>query len=291
MRQYPLFFFFFMAYAFSWIISIPYVLSVWGILPGDYTIGFMLKQWMGPALAAIIMTGITEGKTGLLRLRQRLQQRRAGWQWYLFILLGIPVLILLGIIIQPGALASFQGLTPRLLVSYPMYFVAVFFGVGLPEEIGWRGFALPRMQQRYGPLLSTLLLGVLWAFWHLLYFLIPDHGGGPGTSFASFLTNFSIFFLMVVAISIIFTWVFNHTRGSILIASLVHAAIDTPQLVWVPLFLEVGESNSTVGETSLDLALLSTFGVLALLIVIMTRGRLGYQPGQEQPLRPGESEA
>jgi len=89
---------------------------------------------------------------------------------------------------------------------------------------------------------------------------------------------------MVVAISIIFTWVFNHTRGSILIASLVHAAIDTPQLVWVPLFLEVG-------ETSLDLALLSTFGVLALLIVIMTRGRLGYQPGQEQPMGTGASES
>jgi len=291
MRKHPLFFFFLLAYAFSWIISLPYVLSVWGVLPGNYIIGLMLKQWVGPTLAAIIMIRITAGKPGLLSLRHRIRQWRAGWRWYLFILLAIPALILLGVIIQPGALASFQGFTPRVLVSYPVYFVAVYFGVGLPEELGWRGFALPRMQPRYGPLGSTLLLGVLWAFWHLLYFQIPDHGGGPDTSFAAFITNFSIFFLMVVALTIIFTWVFNHTRGSIFIASLLHTAIDTPQLVWLPLFLDVGQSNSTVGETSLDLALLITFGVLALLIVILTRGRLGYQPGQEQPLEPGESEA
>lgn len=90
-------------------------------------------------------------------------------------------------------------------MSYPVSFVVVFFGAALPEEIGWRGFALPRMQPRYGPLWGTLLLGVLWAFWHLLYFLTPDHGGGPGTSLAPFLISFSVFFLMVVALAIIFT--------------------------------------------------------------------------------------
>ena len=89
---------------------------------------------------------------------------------------------------------------------------------------------------------------------------------------------------MVVAIAIIFTWVFNHTRGSIFISNLAHAAIDTPQLVWYPLFL-------AVDETRLNLAVLIAFGVPALLILILTRGRLGYQPSQEQPLGPGESEA
>ena len=82
MRKHPLFFFFFMAYAFSWIISIPYVLSAWGILPGGYTLAFLLfilKPYAGPTLAAIIMTSITEGKAGLLRLRHRLTQWRAGW--------------------------------------------------------------------------------------------------------------------------------------------------------------------------------------------------------------------
>jgi membrane protease YdiL (CAAX protease family) len=284
MRQHPLLFFFLMSYVFSWIISIPYVLSAWGILKVNFHFTFILKPFAGPTLAAIIMTSITEGKAGLLRLRQRLQQRRAAWQWYLLILLGIPALLLLGIIIQPGALASFQGLTPRLLVSYPVYFVIVFFGVALPEEIGWRGFALPRMQPRYGPLWGTLFLGVLWAFWHLLYFLTPDHGGGPGTGFATFLTNFTLFFLMVIAIAIIFTWVFNHTRGSIFISNLAHAAIDTPQLVWMSLFI-------TVDETRLNLATLIAFGLPALLIVSLTRGRLGYQPTEGQALGSGEVSA
>jgi membrane protease YdiL (CAAX protease family) len=283
MRQHPLFFFFLMAYAFSWIMLIPSVLSVWGILKGDFTFTLILSIYVGPTLAAFIMTGITEGKAGVRRLRNRIEQWRAGWQWYLFILLGLPALLLLGIIIQPGALASFQGLRPVLLVSYPLTFVAAFFGVGAPEEIGWRGFALPRMQPRYGPLWGTLLLGVLWCFWHLLYFLTPDHGGGPGTSFATFLTNFSIFFLMIVALAIILTWVFNHTRGSIFIAILAHASVDTPVLVWIPLFL-------AVDVTRLNMAVLIGFGVPALLIVILTRGRLGYQPSQEQPLRPGEIE-
>ena len=276
MGQHPLFFFFLMAYAFSWIISIPYVLSTWGILKGDFTSLFILKPFVGPTLAALIMTGISEGKAGLKRLRERLRLRRASGKWSLLILLGIPALILLGIILQPGLLASFQGLTLRLLLTYPIYFVIVFFGVALPEEIGMRGFALPRMQPRYGPLWGTLLLGVLWGIWHLLYFLTPDQGGGPGTGFATFLTNFPIFLLFVVALAIIFTWVFNHTQGSVFISSLLHTSVDAPQVVWVPLFL-------AVGVTTMNLAALIGFGVPALLIVILTRGRLGYQPNQEQP--------
>jgi membrane protease YdiL (CAAX protease family) len=244
-------------------------------------LGLILKQWVGPALAGIVMTFVTTGKEGFRRLRHSCRQWRAGWQWYLFILLGVPALILLGIGIQPGVLARFDGLPQGFLVRYAVYFVIVFFGVGLPEEIGWRGFALPRMQPRFGPLLATFLLGVGWAFWHLFFFLMPDHGGGPGTGFGALLKNFSIFFVMVLAISVLFTWVYNHTRGSVFIAGILHAAIDAPQLVWLPLFLEVGTSNSTSGETSLDLALLGTFGMLALLIVILTRGRLGYRPEQE----------
>jgi uncharacterized protein len=284
LRTYPLFSYFLLSFAFSWIVALPYMLSAWGILPGNYTILYALKPWAGPALAGIMMTGVIEGRAGVRNLQQRCRQWRAGWQWYLFILLGVPVLLLLGIMLLPGALANFQGLPPGFLVSYVVTFVLVFFGTGLPEEIGWRGFALPRMQPRYGPLRGTLLLGVAWAFWHLLYFFGPGHGGGPGTGAVTLLANFSIFFLMVISLTILFTWVYNRTRGSIFIAGLLHAAIDTPQLVWAPLFLAVGATNSSAGEMSLNLALLIPFGVLALLIVILTRGRLGYQPDQELPL-------
>ena len=275
MRQHPLFSFFSMAYAFSWIILIPFVLSEWGVLPNAkfYTIFFVLNPFVGPTLAAYIMTRLTEGKAGLLSLISRLKQWRVGWQWYVFTLLGIPAVLLLGISVLPGALASFRGLSPAFLIGYPISFIVIFFvGGPLGEEIGWRGFALPRMQSRYGSLRATLLLGVLWTFWHLPHFLTSAQRGGPGTGLSIFYINLPIFFLMVMAITIIFTWVFNHTQGSLFIAILLHASINTFGTVQ-PLF-------SAPIVTSTDLPFLIGLGGLALLILILTRGRLGYQPSQ-----------
>jgi membrane protease YdiL (CAAX protease family) len=276
MREHPLFFYFLMAYAISWILLIPSVLSAWGILQGDFTLIFALHTF-GPALAALIMTGIIEGRAGIQSLRRRVQQWRAGRQWYLFILIGIPALLLLGIIIQPGALEGFKGLTPALLVSYPVTFVAVWFlGGPLGEEIGWRGFALPRMQPLYGALRGALLLGILWALWHLPEFWMPTMGGGPGAGLAGLaLTNLLMFILAVLAVSIIFTWIFNHTRGSIFIAITAHASVDTPQATLAPLF-------PALTYSVLLMASFLSFGVTALLIVIATRARLGYQPSQVQ---------
>ncbi len=272
-RQHPLFFFFLLTYVFSWVLLTPSVLAAWGILQGNFLITFVLHTF-GPALAAVIVTNALEGKAGIQRLRQRIRQKSAGWPWYLFILLGIPALVVLGLIVQQGMLASLQGLSPTLLVSYPLYFVAVWFGGGpLGEEVGWRGFALPRMQSRYGPLGGTLLLGVLWAFWHLYEYLMPTQGGGPGTGLTTFLTNFSMFFLMVLSIAILFTWLFNHTQGSLFIAITAHASVNTPQVVLLPLFVAASYTN-------LLLAGLIGFGVPALLIVILTRGQLGYRPEQ-----------
>ncbi len=220
----------------------------------------------------------------MLRLLHRYIQWRAGWQWYLFILLGIPALLVLAIMVLPGALASFHGLPPLFLVIYPVSFVVtLILGGPLGEEPGWRGFALPRMQPRYGPLGGTLLLGVLWACWHLPQFLTPAQGGGPGTSFATFFTNFPMFVLLVIAMAIIFTWVFNHTAGSLFIAILLHASVDTSQ--------SLASFFPAPIVTSTDLYALLGFGVPALLIVLLPRGRLGYQPGQEQPWKQEEVEA
>jgi membrane protease YdiL (CAAX protease family) len=251
--------------------ALPAVFAAGSIAPG---LGYNLKRWIGPALAAIIVTAVTGGGASLRRLRDRCLQWRAGWLWYLLILLGVPTLLYLGISLPPGVKTSGSGLTLPVLVTYVVTFVIVYFLVGLPEEIGWRGFALPRMQPRYGPLWGSLLLGVLWGGWHLLYFLTPAHGGGPGVSGATALTNFAVFLLMVIALSIIFTWVFNHTQGSVFLAGLLHSSIDTPQAVFVSGVV------SAATETRLDLTFLLVFGALALLIVLLTRGRLGYQPSK-----------
>jgi membrane protease YdiL (CAAX protease family) len=217
-----------------------------------------------------------EGKAGLYQLRTRLPQWRAGWQWYLFILVGIPALMLFALIIQPGILTSFKGLTPIVFAQYPLFFIVVwFFGGPLGEEIGWRGFALPRLQPRYGPLLGTLILGVPWAVWHLPQFLTPYQGGGPGTGLMTFVTDFSLFFVFVMALAVIMTWLFNHTKESIFFAITTHASVDTPLVVLFPLFLAADFMSQT-------LAFALGLGVVALFIVGLTRGRLGYQPNQKQ---------
>jgi uncharacterized protein len=287
MQQHPLFCFFLMAYAFSWIVWVPYVLSVWHIMAVNTftSLTFSIGTFLGPTLAAFIMTGITEGDVGLGRLLRRFVLGRVGIQWYLFILLGIPALSLLGIIALPGALASFQAPRPLFLVGYlEQFFVVFFLGGPLAEEPGWRGFALPRMQREYGPLGGTLLLALLWACWHLPHFLTPAQHGGPGTTFATFLKNFPIFVLLATALAIIFTWVFNHTRESLFVAILLHTSVNAnlfPSLFPAPIV------------TSTDVFALLGSGVPALVIVILTGGRLGYQlnqskstrlPGSRQPL-------
>ena len=276
MQQHPMFSFFFMAYALSWIVFIPYVLAERGILKGNFTFFYILHTF-GPAIAAIVMTSILTGRTGLQNLRQRIRQWRAPWQWYLFLLVGIPALVMIGIILQPGAMEGYKGFTTSLLVRYPFYLITAFLGVGLGEETGWRGFALPQMQKQYSPLWGTLLLGVLWSCWHLPDFLTASKGGGAGTSLIAFLANFSIFTAGVVSLSVIMTWIYNHTQGSLFIAILAHASVDAPEVAgWTALFPAV----SMIG---LHWALPIAFGLPALLIILLTRGRLGYKPDQAQP--------
>jgi membrane protease YdiL (CAAX protease family) len=153
MRKYPLFSFFFMSYLFSWIVTIPCVLSDWGILPNGtlFVLLFFLKAFAGPTVAAYIMSRVTAGRAGWREITRRIRLLRVRWGWYLFVLLAIPAVLLAGILALPGALASFQGLSGEFLVSYPILFVIIFVGGGpLAEEIGWRGYALPRMQSRFG---------------------------------------------------------------------------------------------------------------------------------------------
>jgi membrane protease YdiL (CAAX protease family) len=270
MQRYPLFCFFFMAFAFSWVTWLPYVLAVWHIIPASTftAVTFPIGTFLGPALAAFIMTGVTEGDVGLGRLLHRFAFWRVGLRWYLFILIGIPLLSLLGIAVLPGALASYRPPGSLFLVKYlEQFFVIFFLGGPLAEEPGWRGFALPRMQRQYGPLRGTLLLAVLWACWHLPHFLTPAQHGGPGTTFATFLKNFPIFCLLCVALAAIITWVFNHTRESLFIAVLLHASVDADLL---PLLFPAAIVTHT------DLFLLISFGVPALIIILLTRGKLGY---------------
>lgn len=269
----PLLSFFVMATLFSWITLIPYILSQWNIFleTKAFAVFFALNSFVGPMLASYIMHRTIGGKEAWQNVRKSLKQVQAGWKWYLFILIGIPAAMFLGfIVLNGGTLPSFHGITSSFYVGYVIQFILIFFfGGPLSEEIGWRGFALPRMQARFGSLKASLLLGLLWALWHLPHFLTEAQRGGPGTSLSIFYINLPIFMVSVIAMTIIMTWVYNHTGGSLFMAILLHTSVNA--------FSTIQSHLSPEFLTHTDLPLTLGFGILALLILVFTQGGLGYK--------------
>ena len=221
LARHPLVFFFLIAYAGAWLVEVPVALSETGTGLLSFTIprpllalAIAAATFLGPTLSAFIMTGITEGRIGIRRLVHRYVLWRVGFWWYLFVLLVIPAIEVVGAIVVPGVLGSFQGVTLSLVLTYPVAFVSTFIlGGPLGEEPGWRGFALPRLQPLHGPLVGSVILGILWALWHL-----PLFWSGVWTP--PTIPNIVMFILMITALTIIMTWVFNNARGSLLIAML-----------------------------------------------------------------------
>jgi membrane protease YdiL (CAAX protease family) len=156
------------------------------------------------------------------------------------------------------------------VLTYLVTFIIVLIiGGPLFEEIGWRGFALPRMQPLHGPLVGSIILGLLWGLWHLPEFMVATWAESSGGSSPLAIVKFCIF---AIAMTIILTWVFNNTKGSVLMAVLVHASIDAPFLPFSVL----------LGPSEVMNSMLVGFGALALVVVALTRGRLGYEHYQQE---------
>jgi membrane protease YdiL (CAAX protease family) len=266
LQRYPLISYFAMTYGFSWLGWLPYILSQdgLGVLPFHLpfaSFAIVPGAFLGPILSGFLMVKAIEGKTGVRHLLRRMVQWRVAWYWYAFALIAIPLIRTLGVFVLPGVLetARVDGLQTSLMVYLSFLPITIMIS-GLAEEPGWRGFALPRLQERYGPLLGTLLLGLLWSIWHFPLFLTswaPSHD----------LLTLITFTAAATAIAVIITWVFNHTRGSLLIAILLHGAVDA----YSPVVLFADPRVSTVLSTMIG------FAAVALLLIIVTRGRLGYQ--------------
>jgi CAAX protease family protein len=205
-KRHPLVAFFVLAYALTWPL-IPLV-SVSPLL------GF--PALFGPALAAVIVAAVTNGVPGVEDLLGRLARWRVGARWYA-VALGLPVVLALsagGLNLLLGAHISldFGGLSA-------LNFVVFVLIVG--EELGWRGYALPRLLAERSALAASLILGALWGAWHLPTFFVsgaPQYG-----------LPFSAFALLTIAYSVVIGWVYVHTGGSVLIAILLHGAINLSQ--------------------------------------------------------------
>jgi len=242
-KQYPLISFFFLAYAIFWIIWIPLIphlqnLATFDIAP--WVIFLALVGIYAPTFAALIVVSVSEGHNGLKRLLAPLWDWRLRWTWYAtaiflpLVLAVAAVLIHLGITKQYSLLTSFNWLAgvPVFFASIPLLMLTKLPLGPMAEELGWRGFALPRLQRRMSALSASLILGVLWALWHLPAFWVP----GAALSMDELPTMMGIlqYVVNVVGLTVVFTWLYNSTRGSLLIDFLFHAAYNAlPTLLFV----------------------------------------------------------
>lgn len=169
-----------------------------------------------PGIAGVLLIWWHYGLRGLGSFFRRLTLWRAPVGWWLFLIFGIPALVYAGAALS-GTLDDPFPFTPWYMVL-PAMAVALF--IGPIEEFGWRGVALPLLQRRFAPFWAGLILGVIWATWHIPSFLI---GGTPQSAWA-----FGPYFIGVVTISVLMTPLFNAARGSLLIAALYHFQMMNP---------------------------------------------------------------
>jgi membrane protease YdiL (CAAX protease family) len=200
------------------VLRLPYAIS-WRFLPIE-AVGFMPG---GPLLAALIVIPITQGWAGLRELGSRMIRWRVRWYWYV-VSIGLP---LAAVLLTVGLNVALGASTPSPVQSGSVTTVLMVFAVrllnpgdgALGEEPGWRGFALPGLQRTLAPLVSTLILGVLVTGWHVPLLFLEEGGLQP-----SILVGY---LLGTVAVTFWYSWLFNHTGGSVLITLVSHATQGT----------------------------------------------------------------
>ncbi len=171
-----------------------------------------------PAISSLLVAGIANGRSGISGVLGRFKKWRFAAQWYGVSILLIPTFFLLALLLN--GMLSGQPLQ-QFWVGSPLYFVLASFVwlmvINSGEEIGWRGFGLPKLLETVkSPLLASLILGVVWGLWHLPLYLLPGQSSFP----------YPLFLLLTVGSSFIYTSLFIKTKGSLLPAVLLHASTD-----------------------------------------------------------------
>jgi membrane protease YdiL (CAAX protease family) len=284
LASHPFISYFVLAFTGTWLFTAPMVLGQDGLslLPysvpfGLYVVLFLASSFTGPTLAAIAVTAALDGKEGVKRFFRRYVQWRIGWQWYLFMLFGFPAIYFIAATFWMG-LAPLQALAQQWRTFFTLYLPALLIFPGLlqwGEEPGWRGFAQTRMQAHYGPLSTTLLVGFLHGIWHL-----PNHllVVGPPAAGPFDLSNFVLNTVIVMALTIVLTWIFNGAQQSILAGVFAHAAFNAAGAWSGTLLPNQGEQ---VAMTALMLIV-----VFAVMVVFLTKGKLGHNASKDPNVNP-----
>ncbi len=231
------------------------VVALLGVEPGINVGGLLwLIGGLGPPVAAVVLTQIANGNQSTRELPRRIVRWRVGWRWY-----GVTMLFPGAVVTSTLLLDSqIRGLnTPIPGPEFVLLFVGLviassIIGGGL-EEIGWRGFMLPRLQSSFDALTASVVVGVVWMLWHAPLFVVPG----------VVQTDLPVlpFVVQGIALAVVFTWLYNSTRGSVLLAVLLHGSFNA----WLSTVWLLREDLDPV--TLWVMALLVCLAAIALVVV------------------------
>jgi membrane protease YdiL (CAAX protease family) len=266
-RRHPVIAYWLLTLAISWLIWLPLIVQAQGW--ADLNVPFALHYLgaFGPMLAALIITWLTGGGAGLTELWSRIIRWRVGWVAWLAAVgspialyaLSAVVTLAMGNPLPDLYLFGQVNYLPYLgLAVLPLWLATYGFG----EEIGWRGFALPRLQNGRSALWASLILGVMWSVWHLPAFLYLE------TYLTLGLAIFPLFALGILCGAVLLTWLYNTARGSILIVAVWHALFD---------LVTAGKAADAIMQTVMSIVIM----VLAVVVVIVFKpANLSREPKQ-----------
>ena len=240
--------YFILTYAISWSFMIPVALTAQGLVKWQVPYSLYYFASFGPLSAALIVTALIEGLPGIRQLLGRLLKWQVGIGYYVFAVLfpiGFFALAVLANRIVTGELADLRLLGEVDYLPYltPLGVLGIWLVTyGMGEETGWRGFALPHLQRTHSAASATLILAIFWAGWHLPAFFFRDTYIDMG------ILGFPLFFFQMLFTTMVFTWLYNSTGGSLLLVVLFHAVFNwlavseaggpfTPYIMTIPIIL------------------------------------------------------
>ena len=269
--------FFVLAYAISWVAWLAPILE---LAEPFRTLGYLIGGF-GPALAALVITWL--GTDSIRAWARQIVDWRVAPRWYLAALV-IPLLVvaLTGVGLAVLGTSSVDlGLLPGRVSLVLVSFVSIALVGGGNEEPGWRGLALPKLEERYTPVSATLVVGVVWALWHLPLLATGTTELHGLASFVELVPTTAVRILNIVGVAFVLTWIYNAT-GSVLLAIIAHTGFNTANSTLVPLPLETvsaGDSTTVLVVTTVVL------WVVVAVLLVGTRGRLGYDGASAGPDR------
>jgi membrane protease YdiL (CAAX protease family) len=189
--------------------------------------GHVMLIWVvmlsAPCIAGLSLKRVVDGKTGIQQLFSSMSRWKVSIRWYAAALLIIPVLLVP--VIYSFTLIS-KNYSPGLMVATG---IGAGFVGGFFEEIGWTGFALPKLQLKYTPFVAGIILGIIHAFWHLL----ADYLGGINFYRDLYFLHFLLWIIALTAFRLLVVWIYNHSK-SLFLAQLMHASFTGSQLIFGP---------------------------------------------------------